>query len=71
MDFAAMTHASAEMLGSIILARLIKVERERNAARADASTFVFMVRELPDTQPPPPVFYDVVAQLSAPKAVAA
>jgi len=64
-----MTHASAEMLGSIILARLIKVERERNAARDDANAFIFLVRELPDTQPPPPVFYDILAHLANANAV--
>jgi hypothetical protein len=71
LDFDGMTHASAEMLGSIVLARLVEVERERDAARDDANAFIFLARELPDTQPPPPVFYDVVAQLNAPRAVAA
>ena len=66
MDFDGMTHASAEMLGSIVLARLMEADRDRDAARDDANAFIFLVRELPDVQPPPQVFYDVVALLSDP-----
>ncbi len=62
-----MTHGSAEMLGLIVLSKLVEAERARDAARMDATIFVFMMRELPDTQPPPPVFYDVIARMYCPE----
>jgi hypothetical protein len=68
VDFDGMTHSSAGVLGDIVLARLVEAERERVEARHDATAFIFMVRELPDTEPPPPVYYDVIAVLSDPKA---
>jgi hypothetical protein len=71
VDFDGMTHASAKVLGEIIMARLVEAEREREAARDDAVTFTFMVRELPDTEPPPPVFYDLVALMNNTKQAAA
>jgi hypothetical protein len=71
VNFAAMTHGSAEMLGSIVLSKLVEAERARDAARMDATIFIFMMRELPDTQPPPPVFYDVAARLHGPETVKA